>query len=287
MDFRTALDARVLELRFLPLTLLGLPLSRLLLHRLLTNHADAGPCIAYLGGRSGSACGCRQFRAAPSLGTTTPEPLTAESLERHLDHHGIYVAGHYAVTHTDNADLGVWPKDFTDDTPAIALFHDDYEAAADWLNARVTPAGPPPAPAAEPRERHAVWCDYWIPIPPGGIAYPCSCHGFVTPATPSVPSDIRGLVDAAPSELDDLCAMTPLANMVRRSTFTILREFGGREGYPADRVAGIIAVAVCMNGKLIDAMRTTIADEDAARAARTPAPSTETSDRAVSEQEQG
>jgi hypothetical protein len=33
-----------------------------------------------------------------------------------------------------------------------------------------------------PRERHAVWCDYWIPIPKGGIAYPCSCNGF--PAGP-------------------------------------------------------------------------------------------------------
>jgi hypothetical protein len=66
----------------------------------------------------------------------TPEPLTAESLERLLDHHGIYVVGDYAFTHTDDADLGVWPKNFTDDTPAIALFYDDYGDAADWINAR-------------------------------------------------------------------------------------------------------------------------------------------------------
>jgi hypothetical protein len=62
------------------------------------------------------------------------ETMTAERLERLLDHHGIYVDGPYAFTHTDNADLGVWPKDFTDDTPAIALFYDDYASAADWLN---------------------------------------------------------------------------------------------------------------------------------------------------------
>jgi hypothetical protein len=65
----------------------------------------------------------------------TPEPLTAELLERLLDHHGIYVVGDYAFTHTDDADLGVWPKDFTDQTPALELFFDCAEAV-EWLAAR-------------------------------------------------------------------------------------------------------------------------------------------------------
>jgi hypothetical protein len=71
---------------------------------------------------------------------------------------------------------------------------------------------------------------------------------------------------------DDLSAMTPLANMVRRSAYSTLRTFVDtyREDYPADRVAGIIAVAVCMNGQLIDALRATIAVEDAYRAASSP-----------------
>jgi hypothetical protein len=81
---------------------------------------------------------------------------------------------------------------------------------------------------------HKPYCDYWLPIPEGGIAYPCSCNGFPAGpppapaaeprcvecgatnadhptvrfaregslscmefrAAPSVPPDLRGLVDA-------------------------------------------------------------------------------------------
>jgi hypothetical protein len=60
------------------------------------------------------------------------------------------------------------------------------------MEERMTPTD---AQGAAPRCEHKDWCDYWIPIPEGGIAYPCSCHGFArpspaaSPGTPSEPTD--------------------------------------------------------------------------------------------------
>jgi hypothetical protein len=87
--------------------------------------------------------------------------------------------------------------------------------------------------------------------------------------------------DGDADRLDDLPAMTDLANLIRRSAWHALRSCDARfrEGIDADRAAGLIAVSVTMNNKFPDAIREVLAEVDSARASLSSPPTTEETSR--------
>lgn len=102
------------------------------------------------------------------------------------------------------------------------------------------------------------------PTAPARCAH-CPEPGACTGANRCLAAELdASLPVAAPSEagLDDLAAMTPMANLIRRAAHGWLRRSAATfaDGYTAERIAGVIAISAMMNGDVLNAMRETIAD---------------------------
>ncbi len=62
------------------------------------------------------------------------------------------------------------------------------------------------------------------------------------------------------SEIEDLTAMTDLANLIRKKAFYVMRTFNmeAKGEKTLDHVAGIIAVSILMDRNFIDAVKSTL-----------------------------
>lgn len=66
------------------------------------------------------------------------------------------------------------------------------------------------------------------------------------------------------ADIEDLPAMTDLANLIRKKAFFTMQRLNveAKGEKTLEEIAGIIAVSVLMDGKFIEAARTTIQDVD-------------------------